>query len=134
MFMGDRQKDHGDAHEQEDNGLVRTMTMYGTIQEMIDKFHRKAENDEKVRTKLEGVVKTVNIDLHSEHYSLRLDNAKIYDYREGMTENADIVFTSTPENLQAMIDGTLRPMKAYILRKFTVKGKLEDVMHLKSLF
>jgi len=108
--------------------------MYGAIQEMIDKFHRKVEKDEKVRSKLEGVVKTINIDLKEEQYSLRLDNAQIHDYKEGMIENADIIFTSTPDNLQAMIDGTLRPMKAYITRKFTVKGKLEDVMHLKNLF
>lgn len=108
--------------------------MYGPIQEMIDKFHKKAENDEKVREKLQGVVKTMNIDLGSESYSLKLDNAKITDYKEGMTDDADIVFTSTPENLQKMIDGELRPMKAYLTRKFTVKGKLEDVMHLRSLF
>jgi len=110
------------------------MTMYDSIQEMIDKFHRKAEKDEKLRDKLEGVVKTMNIDLGEETYSMKLDNAQITDYREGMTENADIVFISTPENLQALIDGTLRPMKGYLLKKFTVKGKLEDIMYLKSLF
>ncbi|MCL1983802.1 MAG: SCP2 sterol-binding domain-containing protein [Methanomassiliicoccaceae archaeon] len=110
------------------------MTMYDAIQEMIDKFHRKAESDGKLREKLEGVVKTINIDLGDESYSLKLDNAQITDYKEGKTENADITFTSTPENLQALIDGTLRPMKAYFTKKFTVKGKFEDLMHLKSLF
>ena len=110
------------------------MTMENAIQEMIDKFHRKAENDENVRKKMEGVVKTVNIDLGTESYSLRLDNARIYDYKEGMIDNADILFTSTPENLSALIEGTLRPMKAYLTKKFTVKGKLEDLMYLKSLF
>ncbi|MDR2866635.1 MAG: SCP2 sterol-binding domain-containing protein [Methanomassiliicoccaceae archaeon] len=110
------------------------MTMHGPIQEMIDRFHRKVERDEKVRDKLNGVVKTINIDLGGESYSMRLDNAHIYDYKEGMTDSADILFTSTPENLKKMIDGDLRPMKAYITRKFTVKGKIEDLMHLKSLF
>jgi putative sterol carrier protein len=110
------------------------MTMYATIQEMIDKFHRKVERDDKVREKLTGVVKTMNIDLGTEYYSMRLDNAQINDYKEGMTDTADILFISTPENLQAMIDGTLRPMKAYITKKFTVKGKFEDVMYLKNLF
>jgi putative sterol carrier protein len=108
--------------------------MYGSIQEMIDKFHRKVENDERTRETLKDVVKIVNIDLGSESYSLRLDNAQIYDYKEGMVDPSDIIFSSTPENLQALIDGTLRPMKAYLTRKFTVKGKLEDLMHLKSLF
>lgn len=108
--------------------------MYDTIQEMIDKFHMKAESDAKVREKLQGVTKTINIDLGSENYSMKLENAQIICYKEGMTENADILLTSTPENLQALIEGTLRPMKAYLTKKFTVKGKLEDMMHLKSLF
>ncbi|MDR0334375.1 MAG: SCP2 sterol-binding domain-containing protein [Methanomassiliicoccaceae archaeon] len=110
------------------------MTMYDSIQGMIDKFHRKAENDEKLRDKLDGVVKTMNIDLGDETYSMKLDNAKITDYREGVVDGADIVFISTPENLQALIDGTLRPMRGYLTKKFTVKGKLEDIMYLKSLF
>jgi len=110
------------------------MTMYLAIQEMIDRFHRKVEKDEKIRGKLDGVVKTMNIDLGTEYYSMRLDDKKIVDYQEGMTETADILFMSTPENLQALIDGTLRPMKAYITKKFTVKGKFEDVMYLKNLF
>jgi len=110
------------------------MTMKDSIQEMIDKFHRKVEKDENVRKKLSGVVKIVNIDLGTEDYSLKLDNAQISDYKEGMVDDADILFTSTPENLQALIDGTLRPMKAYLTKRFTVKGKLEDLMYLKSLF
>jgi len=110
------------------------MTMQDTIQEMIDKFHRKAENDEKIREKLQSVTKTINIDLGSENYSLKLENARITDYKEGMIDNADILLSSTPDNLKALIEGTLRPMKAYITKKFTVKGKFEDLMHLKSLF
>ena len=110
------------------------MTMENAIQDMIDKFHRKVENDDNVRKKLEGVVKIVNIDLGTESYSLRLDNAHIYDFKEGKTDTADILFTSTPDNLKALIEGTLRPMKAYLTKRFTVKGKLEDLMYLKSLF
>jgi putative sterol carrier protein len=108
--------------------------MQGSIQEMIDKFHRKVENDEKVREKVKGVVKVVNIDLGTESYSLKLENAQIQDYREGMVDPADILIRTTPENLQALIDGTLRPMKAYLTKKVSVKGKIEDLMHLKSLF
>ncbi|MDR0198529.1 MAG: SCP2 sterol-binding domain-containing protein [Methanomassiliicoccaceae archaeon] len=110
------------------------MTMYDAIQEMIDKFHARAEKDAKLRDKLDGVVKTMNLDLGDETYSMKLDSAKITDYREGTVDGADILFISTPENLQALIDGTLRPMKGYLTKKFTVKGKLEDIMYLKSLF
>jgi putative sterol carrier protein len=110
------------------------MTMHDPIQGMIDKFHRKAEEDEKLRKKLDGVVKTMNIDLGEEKYSMKLDNVKITDFKDENIEDADITFISTPENLQALIDGTLRPMRGYLTKKFSVKGKLEDIMYLKSLF
>jgi len=112
------------------------MSMRGAIQEMIDKFHRKVEDEEneKLRKKLDGVVKTMNIDLGEEKFSMRLDNARIYDFNDGNLDVADITYSSTPEVLQALIDGTLRPMRGYLTKKFSVKGKLEDIMYLKSLF
>ena len=41
---------------------------------------------------------------------------------------------TTREYLQELIDGTLRPMKAYVTKKIRIKGKIEDIMHLKALF
>jgi len=110
------------------------MTMRPTIQEMIDKFHRKMESDENVRKEVEPIHKTINIDLGSEFYSMVLDKAEISEFKEELREAVDITLITTPEHLQALIDGDLRPMKAYLTGKIKVKGKLQDVMHLKKLF
>ena len=110
------------------------MSMKETIQEMIDKFHKKVEDDEKVRTEVEPIFKTINIDLGSESYSLVLDHAVIRDFKEGLLDEADIILTTTPEHLKALIDGELRPMRAYMTGKIKIKGKIQDVMHLKKLF
>lgn len=110
------------------------MSMEPKLQLMIDKFHRKMEKDEEARKKVEPVKKTINIDLGEEKYSLRLESAKIQDFKQGLLDQADILITTTPENLDALIEGTLRPMKAYVTKKITVKGKIEDIIHLKSLF
>lgn len=110
------------------------MTMQPKIQTMIDKFHRKMEKDEEARKQVEPIHKTINIDLGTESYSFVLDHAQIKDFKEGLLDEADITLTTTPENLDAMIEGTLRPMKAYITKKISIKGKIEDIMHLKKLF
>lgn len=110
------------------------MTMHDTIQEMIDKFHRKMEEDEKIRSEVEPIYKTVNIDLDTESYSMILDHGKIMEFKDELREEADITLTSKPEYLQALIDGNLRVMRAYLTGKIKVKGKLEDVMHLRKLF
>lgn len=110
------------------------MTMQPKIQEMIDKFHRRMEKDEKARAEVEPVTKTMNIDLGDESYNIKLENARITVFEEGMIEDADIYLKTKPEHLEALIDGTLRPMRAYVTKKIIVKGKMEDIMHLKKFF
>lgn len=110
------------------------MTMEPKIQLMIDKFHRRMENDAEAREKVLPVKKTVNLDLGEEVYSLRIEDAKIHDFKPELLQEPDIYVKTTPEVLDQLIEGTLRPMRAYMTKKITVKGKLEDIMHLKSLF
>ena len=59
---------------------------------------------------------------------------RIYYFEPVLDENADVTITTTPDNLRGLIDGTLRPMRAYVLKKITVKGKIDDLMFLKKLF
>ena len=110
------------------------MTMEPKIQLMIDKFHRRMDKDEKARAEVEPVVKTMNIDLGEEKYSMKLEHARIVEFKPGLYDEADIQLTTTPESLDALIEGTLRPMRAYVTKKIVVKGKIEDIMHLKKLF
>lgn len=105
-----------------------------TIQGMIDKFHERMAEDEKARAEVEPIYKTVNLNLDTEVYSLILDHGEIKDFKEELLPEADITVTSTPEYLQAMIDGELRMMKAYLTGKVKVKGKFDDLKHLKKLF
>jgi len=110
------------------------MSMQPQIQEIIDRFHRKMEKDPNMKKEIEPLTKTLNIDLGSETYSMKLKNAQIYDFVPMLLQEADITLTTTPENLQALIDGTLRPMRAFVLKKIQVKGKIDDLMFLKKFF
>ncbi len=110
------------------------MSMQPQIQELIDKFHRKMEKDPEVRKEVEPLEKTINIDLGSEMYSMKLKDAQIYDFVPMLLPEADVTLTTTPENLQGLIDGTLRPMRAFVLKKVQIKGKIDDLMFLKKFF
>ena len=110
------------------------MTMEEAIQSLIDKFHRKMEKDEKAKEEIMPLKKTVNIDLGTEHYSLRLENASIEDFKPELLSDADVTLITDPESLQGLIDGTLRPMKAYVTKKISIKGKIQDLMFLKKFF
>lgn len=108
--------------------------MHDQIQTLIDKFHKKMEKNEDARKEIEPITKTFNIDLGEEKYSMILKNAHITDFEDHILPNADVTLITTPENLQALIDGTLRPMKAYVTKKVTIKGKVQDLMFLKKFF
>jgi putative sterol carrier protein len=110
------------------------MSMQDSIQTLIDKFHSKMDKDEKARAEIAPLKKTLNIDLGTEHYSLRLEEARIIDFEPTIREGADVTITTTPEDLQGLIDGTLRPMKAYITKKIAVQGKIQDLLFLKKFF
>lgn len=104
------------------------------IQELIDKFHRKMEKDPEVKKKVEHLQKIFNLDLGDEKYTMKLKDARIYEFTETLDPEADVTIITTPENFQALVEGTLRPMKAYVTKKITVKGKIDDLMFLKNLF
>lgn len=108
--------------------------MQTQIQALIDKFHGKVENDEHLKNEIAHLEKSFNIDLGSEHYSMKLKDSHIHDFSNELLDNADVTLTTTPENFQGLMDGTLRPMRAYVLRKVTIKGKLDDLMFLKKFF
>ncbi|MBO4551848.1 MAG: SCP2 sterol-binding domain-containing protein [Candidatus Methanomethylophilaceae archaeon] len=110
------------------------MTTEEIIQKMIDKFHRRMDKDEKARAEVEPIVKRFNVDLGEETYHMRLEHAKVTDFDKGLYDEADITLKTTPEHLRQLIEGTLRPMRAYVTKKITVKGKIEDILHLKKFF
>jgi putative sterol carrier protein len=108
--------------------------MEPSIQTLIDKFHSRMENDEQAREEVRPLKKTINIDLGTEQYSMRLEDAQIRDFKPQTIDDADVTLITTPESLQGLIDGTLRPMKAYITKKISIKGKIQDLMFLKKFF
>ena len=119
---------------QEARRLVKSMSMQQEIQAVIDRFHKKMEKDPELKKDVQHLVKVFNLDLGDESYTLRLKDARIYAFEEGLDENADVTVITTPDNLRGLIDGTLRPMRAYVLKKIQIKGKIDDLMVLKKLF
>ena len=110
------------------------MTNEEIIQKMIDKFHRKMAKDEKAKAEVEPIEKTMNIDLGEETFRLKVAHAEVVEFEKGMYDEADLVVKTKPEHLQQLVEGTLRPMRAYVTKKVVIKGKIEDLLYLKKFF
>ena len=110
------------------------MTAEPIIQQMIDKFQRRMDKDPEAKAEVAQITKTLNIDLGEEAYSLKLENATVSDFKPELLADADITIVTTAENLEKLLDGSLRPMKAYVTKKIVIKGKIQDIMFLKKFF
>ena len=110
------------------------MVMEDRIAALLEKFQNKIDNDEHIREEVKDLDKTLNINLETEGYSLRFADCKISDFKPELLEKADITLETSVENFGALLDGTLRPMKAYVTKKVKLKGKIQDVMFLKKFF
>ena len=108
------------------------MTNEEIIQKMIDKFHRKMAKDEKARAEVEPIEKTMNVDLGEETFRLKVAHAQVVEFEKGAYDEADMFLKTKPEYLQQLVDGTLRPMRAYVTKKVVIKGKIEDLLYLKK--
>lgn len=110
------------------------MSMQQEIQKVIDRFHSKVDKDPELAKEIAHLEKVFNLDLGEESYTLVLKDSRICKFEQGLDEKADVTLITTPENLQGLIDGTLRPMRAYVLKKIQVKGKIDDLLFLKKFF
>lgn len=114
------------------DGLM--MAVRDSIQEMIDKFNSRVENDEKLKKELYGITRRVNIDLGTESYSFVLEGGRVHSFDDGMVQDADILLLSDVDTMEGLISRKIKPMKALALRKLKVKGDIEDLMRLRKLF
>ena len=108
------------------------MNLQEKIEEIVVEFNKRSDEDENLRKDLEHLTKIFMIDLESEAYSMKLENSKVSDFKTEKVEDADIILISTPETIEALLSGELRPMRAYITKKIRIKGNIKDLMFLKK--
>ncbi|WP_019177552.1 SCP2 sterol-binding domain-containing protein [Methanomassiliicoccus luminyensis] len=110
------------------------MTVEPLIQDLINRFNDKVDTDEKLRTELNGMDKKVLVDLETEVYNFHLASSKIQNLNTGSIDAPDITVMSDIETFRGIIEGKIKPMKAFALRKVKIKGNIDDVLRLRKLF
>lgn len=105
------------------------------LKDSIVRFNKKAAEDPKLAKELEGIRRTVLIEVtDGDSFNFVLDNAKVDGLAKGKIENPDIRITASTETFNQLQSGELRVMKAYAMRKIQVKAPLEDVLRLRKFF
>jgi putative sterol carrier protein len=101
----------------------------------IDKFKVKVAEDAEFAKELEGMSKTVQLEVEDgEWYHFRLQNGEVDGPHKGAVDGPDIRIIASTDTLTRLWNRELRVMKAFVTRKLQVKGSLEDVMRLRRFF
>ncbi|MBX8631581.1 MAG: SCP2 sterol-binding domain-containing protein [Thermoplasmata archaeon] len=101
----------------------------------IDKFNARVARDNTLKKELEGMTRTVQIELKDgRSFCFSLKDNVMGDFHEGRVDNPDIKIVSDEATLSGLLNGTIRPMKAWATKKVQFKASLEDLMRIRKFF
>jgi len=105
------------------------------LRAMVDKFNDKVKQDEKLRKELEGLEKTIQIEVTDDAtYSFRLADQSVKDFGKNELAEPDIRIIADAATLEGLISGEIRPMKALATKKLQVKASLSDMLAIRKFF
>lgn len=101
----------------------------------VDKFNKRAKDDEKLKKQLEGVDRRVMLEFHDCGPSnFHLKDMEIGGIKDGAIEEFEIKVITDQDTMKALLKKELSPMKAYATGKVKFKASLTDLLTLKKLF
>jgi len=105
------------------------------LTEIIAKFNGKAATDEKLKSELAGISRTILLKLddgRSFHFSL--SDGRASEPRSGHIEDPDIRIESDETTIVALYRREMRVMKALALKKLRVDSSMDDLLRLRKFF
>ncbi len=103
------------------------------LEDLIDRFNRRVEKDDRLRSELEGLERTIQISTDKADYHMNLKECRIDGLAEGEATTADVLIRAREETLAGVIRGEIAPFKAIALRRLKIKAPIEDVIRLRKL-
>ncbi len=110
------------------------MNIEEVLGDLIARFNRKASEDEKLRTELEGMTRRIEVEMRDgETYHFLLENSQLVNFSKGKTNEADVRIISDTKSFEALINREMGPMKALVTGKVKIEASLEDKLRLRKL-
>jgi putative sterol carrier protein len=109
------------------------MSVRPVIESVVVRFNERVANDPELRKELAGLTKKVQLDLGQEKYYFVLKECSVPCVCDGvMAETPDITLFSDPETITKIVNGEMKMMKAWALKKVRLKGSIEDLMRFRK--
>jgi len=104
------------------------------IEDAIEKFRKKIEEDEDLKKELADLVRRVNVDTtDNEGFSFVLDKGEVKNFKRGKLDEAEITIHATTDDFKKLFTGELKPMKAWATKRLKFDAGIDDVMRVRKL-
>lgn len=105
------------------------------LQDMILKYRKKVEEDEKAAQKLKDFERTVSVNFEDAgNYHFTISDGEIGDIKEGVIDKADITIKTDTETMKALMAKEMGAMEAYARKLVKVDASFLDMLKIKDMF
>ena len=109
--------------------------MRDLLEAAVAKFNAKAASDAKLQKELQGVERTVLLEVKDgARYHFIVKDGRVDGVRDGTVEAPDITVAGDEATLRGLLTGEIGPMKALATNKLKVKGSLDDLLRIRKFF
>ena len=104
------------------------------VNNLVDKYNSRFDSDMELQEKLGSISRTIQIELDDGvFYCLRMEGGRIIKVMEEAIEEPDLRIITDRSTFEGIVEGTVKPLKAYALHKIKFKGALKDRLLLKDI-
>jgi len=111
--------------------------MIELLEDMVNKYNQKVDESKKLFEKLKDVSRTIQIELdETVFYHMRMVKGKIVEILPEAVkepEFPDLRILTDRSTFEGILNKTVKPLRAYALKKIKIKGPLKDRLLLKDL-
>jgi putative sterol carrier protein len=105
------------------------------LEHAVDKFNTKVTEDEKLRAELDGLERTIVIQVKGgAAFHLVLKDQRVDGVQDGPVESPDITVTADERTLTNLLKGDIGPMRALATNKLKLQGSIEDLLRIRKFF
>jgi len=98
-----------------------------TLQELVDRFNRRAAQEPALSQELQGIRRTVALKLaDGRAFGVELADGRLGGLTTSLPAKADVTIRTDAETFLALVRREMGPMKALVTGKLALDGSLDD--------
>jgi len=105
------------------------------LEALVARFNARATSDPRLRAELQGIQRTVVLDLKDgTKFHFTLKDAHVDGILDGGVDRPDLTIISDKDTVKGLLAGEIGPFKAYATGRLKVKGDIEDLLRFRKFF